>query len=108
MVSPLSRRATTAWVFPITLATFPRLVGVAARLDYRGGDGELVFQRVMGRDKLPVLAPLPQERSAGVYFRLLYLLRPSQGRGAFAYLTLSETRQHELCLSERSTFSFQK
>jgi hypothetical protein len=30
---------------------FLRLVGFAARLDDRGGDGELVFQRVMGRDK---------------------------------------------------------
>ena len=35
---------------------FLRLVGVAVRLDDRGGDGELVFQRVMGRDKFPVLA----------------------------------------------------
>jgi hypothetical protein len=35
---------------------FLRLVGVAARLDDRGGDGELVSQRVMGRDKFPVLA----------------------------------------------------
>ncbi len=34
---------------------FLRLVGFAARLDDRGGDGELVFPRVMGRDKFPVL-----------------------------------------------------
>jgi hypothetical protein len=84
---------------------FLRLVGVAARFDDRG-DGVLMFQRVMGRDKSPALAPLPQERPAGMYFRLLYLLRRSQG--AFAHLTLSETRQHELCLSERWTFAFQQ
>ena len=93
--------------FPSPWRPSSRLVGVAARLDDRGGDGELVFQRVMGRGKLPVLAPLPQERSAGMYFRPVYLLRPSQGRGAFTHLTLSETRQHELCLSERWTFVFQ-
>jgi hypothetical protein len=49
----------------------------------------------------------PARALGGMYVRLSYLLRPSQGRGAFAHLTLSETRQHELCLSERWTFAFQ-
>jgi hypothetical protein len=34
---------------------FMSLGGVAARLDDRGGDGELVFQRIMGRANFPVL-----------------------------------------------------
>jgi hypothetical protein len=55
--------------FPSLGDPFLRLVGVAARLDDRGGDSELVFLCVMGRDKFSVLAPLPQERSAGMYFR---------------------------------------
>ena len=44
---------------------FLRLVGVAARLDDRGGDGELVFQRVMGRDKIPGPSATPA-RALGV------------------------------------------
>src|SRR5271155_3593239 len=48
----------------------------------------------------------------GYVFRLSYLLRPSQGRGPLLILRFPscrgpETRQRDLCLSEKWTFAFQ-
>jgi hypothetical protein len=67
-----------------------RHVGVAARLDERRSDGELVFQRVIGRDIFRVLAPLPEGPSTGICFPALVSPSPVSGPRAFAHLTLSE------------------
>ena len=62
---------------------FLRLVGFAARLDDRGGDGELVFPRVMGRDKFPVLDATPARALGGDVFPALVPPSPISGPWGF-------------------------
>ena len=61
---------------------FLRLVGVAARLDDRG-DGELVFQRVMGRDKIPGPSATPARALGRGVFPALVPPSPISGPWGF-------------------------
>jgi hypothetical protein len=55
---PLSRRATTACVVPTAAYLLLRHVGVTARPDHGGGQGELILQRIIGCPEFRILRPL--------------------------------------------------